>query len=63
MKVICPYCNRDTNFIEGDRLPKFCFHCRKILPDKFCKKCGYGILSKDANYCPRCGAKVEAATV
>lgn len=59
MKIICPYCNRDTNFIEGDRLPKFCFHCRKLLPDNYCKKCGHGILPDDAKYCMYCGAKVR----
>jgi len=63
MKIICPFCRRDTNKVEGDRLPNFCFHCRKLLPKRFCKKCGYGILREDANFCNQCGAKVETATL
>jgi len=61
--VICPYCRRNTNFVEGDALPKFCFHCRKLLPQKFCKKCGRGILPDDINFCTNCGAKIETTTV
>lgn len=63
MKIICPFCNRDTNVVKGDRIPVFCLHCRKLLPHRYCKKCNYGILHDDAKFCNQCGEKIETATV